>query len=94
MFILLLRDATDVDVYAELNISDKIFSMQAALQLLRQNRKVAPLCLQSLRCASTAAASRNASFAALEDKDRNFFRKILGESNVITDTDALQPLNE
>ena len=68
--------------------------MQAALLLLRLNRNVAPHCLQSVRCASTAAASRNASFATLEDKDSNFFREVLGESNVITDTDALQPLNE
>ena len=71
--------------------TDRII-MQAAL--LRLKGRIAPLCLQSLRCASTAAASRNASFATLEDKDRNFFRDVLGESNVITDTDALQPLNE
>ena len=68
--------------------------MQAALRLLRCNRSIASFCLHPVRCASTAAAVRNASFGTLEDKDRNFFREVLGESNVITDTDALQPLNE
>ncbi len=68
--------------------------MQAALQMLRLRSRIAPLCLQSVRSASTAAASRNESFATLEDKDRNFFREVLGDTNVITDTDALQPLNE
>ena len=68
--------------------------MQSALQLLRFDRRFASVCLQSLRHASAAAASRNPSFATLEDKDRNFFRELLGETNVITDADALQPLNE
>lgn len=71
-----------------------ILIMQAALRALRLSSKITSLCFQSVRCASTAAASRNASFATLEDSDRNFFRDVLGESNVITDTDALQPLNE
>ncbi len=68
--------------------------MQSALRLLRCDGKIAPFSLHSVRRASTAAVVRNASFGTLEDKDRNYFREVLGESNVITDTDTLQPLNE
>ncbi|CAK0772713.1 hypothetical protein CVIRNUC_003992 [Coccomyxa viridis] len=63
------------------------------MQLLQYHRSFAATCLRLVRYASTAA-SRNASFAALEDTDTNFFRDVLGDSNVITDIDALQPLNE
>lgn len=47
------------------------------------------------RGAQTAAAiSRNKDYGELEDRDVAYFRDILGDKGVITDPDALQPLNK
>lgn len=57
-------------------------------------------CLQNvvsrfIRGAQTAAAvSRNDEYAEISDGDIAYFRDILGDRGVITDTDALQPLNK
>lgn len=48
-----------------------------------------------VRGAQTAAAvSRNDEYAEISDCDIAYFRDILGDRGVITDTDALQPLNK
>ncbi len=56
-------------------------------------------CLQTIlnnaRGAQTAAAiSRNSDYAQITDHDVAYFRDILGDRGVITDPDALQPLNK
>ena len=57
-------------------------------------------CLQTVfskfvRGAQTAAAvSRSDEYAEISDGDIAYFRDVLGDRGVITDTDALQPLNK
>ena len=47
------------------------------------------------RGAQTAAAIlRNKDYAQIKDRDVAYFRDILGDRGVITDPDALQPLNQ
>ncbi len=47
------------------------------------------------RGAQTAAAvCRNKDYAEIEDHDIAYFKDILGDRGVITDPDALQPLNQ
>lgn len=64
---------------------------------IRQWRRSA--CLQTIlknfaRGAQTAAAiSRNKDYAEIHDRDVAYFRDILGDRGVITDPDALQPVN-
>lgn len=48
-----------------------------------------------VRSAQTAAAtSRRDEYAAISDRDIEFFRDVLGDRGVVTDPDALQPLNK
>ena len=48
-----------------------------------------------VRSAQTAAAtSRRDEYAAISDRDINFFRDVLGDRGVVTDPEALQPLNK
>lgn len=48
-----------------------------------------------VRNAQTAAATpRRDEYAAISDRDIAFFRDVLGDRGVITDPDALQPLNK
>ena len=56
-------------------------------------------CSQTLtklvRSALTAAAiSRRDEYAAITNSDIAFFRDVLGERGVVTDPEALQPLNK
>lgn len=46
------------------------------------------------RSAQTAATTRRDDYAAITDADVAHFRNILGERGVVTDPDALQPLNK
>lgn len=46
------------------------------------------------RGAQTAAVSRHNDYASITDADIAHFRGILGDRGVITDPDALQPLNK
>lgn len=48
-----------------------------------------------VRNAHTAAATtRRDEYATISDRDITFFRDVLGDRGVVTDPDALQPLNK
>ena len=46
------------------------------------------------RGAQTAATVRRDDYASIKDADLQHFRSILGDRGVVTDPDALQPLNK
>lgn len=49
---------------------------------------------QLTRSAQTAAVARRDDYASLTDADVKYFESVLGARGVITDVDALQPLNK
>ena len=58
-------------------------------------RSAARLASQFVRSAQTATSiSRRDDYASITESDIAHFRSILGDRGVITDADALQPLNK
>ena len=47
-----------------------------------------------LRHASSIPVSRDPAYARINDEDIKIFRGILGDAGVITDSSALEPLNQ
>lgn len=47
-----------------------------------------------LRRASAIPVARDPSYARINDDDINVFRSIVGDTGVVTDSSALEPLNE
>lgn len=66
-----------------------------ALKTWRRVACLHPEVSKFVRGAQTAATvSRRDEYASICDRDIAFFRDVLGDRGVVTDSDALQPLNK
>ena len=61
----------------------------ALLRQLSHGLPLRSLWQGSVRTATSYAVPRDERFARLEPQDLDFFRSVLGETGVVTDTDAL-----
>ena len=65
------------------------------LSICRQLRQLTSLKhFWQLRQASSIPVSRDPAYASINDEDIRVFRSILGDAGVITDSSALEPLNQ
>ena len=68
--------------------------------MLAIRARIPSACLQAVasklsRGAQTAAAiSRSDEYATISDRDIAYFQSVLGDRGIVTDPDALQPLNK
>lgn len=69
-----------------------IWAVTSTMLLIHRASKVTPLGAELLRFIQTAVA-RDVRYSFLNDQDVSVFKTLLGNSGVITDTDAVQPYN-